>query len=271
MRTRCEAVAALTRPYPAMTIATVVGAPTEDAERLAAWSRWIQLQFDGPTLAEHREEVERACEELYAYLERADRPPPRRAGRRPALDADRGPRRRATASTTPSCATSSSTCWSAASTRRSHSSPTRCGCSPLTPSSGSCSPRARARARRGRRDHPRRAGDPVHGPDRRAGDRAPRRGLPRGDDRDGLRPSGQPRRRRRRADFDINARRAGKRALTFGAGIHYCLGANLARAELPRRSRSSRPRLPGLELDGEPVYDSVHGVYGLDALPIRWQ
>ena len=52
-----------------MTIATVVGAPTEDAERLAAWSRWIQLQFDGPTLAEHRAEVERACEELYAYLD----------------------------------------------------------------------------------------------------------------------------------------------------------------------------------------------------------
>ena len=35
-------------PYPAMTIATVVGAPTADAERLADWSRWIQLQFDGP-------------------------------------------------------------------------------------------------------------------------------------------------------------------------------------------------------------------------------
>ena len=57
------------KPYPAMTIATVVGAPTADAERLADWSRWIQLQFDGPTLAEHRDEVERACEELYAYLD----------------------------------------------------------------------------------------------------------------------------------------------------------------------------------------------------------
>ena len=53
--TECDAVSALTRPYPAMTIATVVGAPTDDAERLAAWSRWIQLQFDGPTLAEHRD------------------------------------------------------------------------------------------------------------------------------------------------------------------------------------------------------------------------
>jgi len=49
--------------------ASVVGAPTTDAERLAAWSHWIQLQFDGPTLAEHRAEVERACEELYTYLD----------------------------------------------------------------------------------------------------------------------------------------------------------------------------------------------------------
>ena len=57
------------RPYPSMTIATVVGAPIDDAERLASWSRWIQLQFDGPTLAEHRAEVERACEEFYAYLD----------------------------------------------------------------------------------------------------------------------------------------------------------------------------------------------------------
>src|SRR5579859_7757198 len=47
----CEAVGELTKPYPAMTIARVVGAPIADADRLAEWSRWIQLQFDGPTLA----------------------------------------------------------------------------------------------------------------------------------------------------------------------------------------------------------------------------
>ena len=30
------------------------------------------------------------------------------------------------------------------------------------------------------------------------------------------------------------------------------------------------PRMPGLALDGEPVYGSIDGIYGLDSLPIRW-
>ena len=29
-------------------------------------------------------------------------------------------------------------------------------------------------------------------------------------------------------------------------------------------------RMPGLALDGEPELGSVHGIYGLDSLPIRW-
>jgi cytochrome P450 len=73
------------------------------------------------------------------------------------------------------------------------------------------------------------------------------------------------------ATFDITREGAGKRALTFGAGIHYCLGANLARAELAEALAYLAPRMPGLELAGDPGFDSVHGIYGLTELPVRWQ
>jgi cytochrome P450 len=69
--------------------------------------------------------------------------------------------------------------------------------------------------------------------------------------------------------FDITAERKGK-PLTFGAGVHYCLGANLARAELQEALNFLAPRTQGLALDGEPEYGTIDGIYGLDALPIRW-
>ena len=71
--------------------------------------------------------------------------------------------------------------------------------------------------------------------------------------------------------FDITTERTTKaRALTFGAGIHYCLGANLARAELQEALAFLAPRMRDLRLDGEPRFESVHGVYGLEALPIAF-
>src|SRR3954471_15972193 len=71
--------------------------------------------------------------------------------------------------------------------------------------------------------------------------------------------------------FDITADRTGAKPLTFGAGVHYCLGANLARAEMQEALAFLAPRMPGLALDGEPSYGSIDGIYGLDALPIRWE
>jgi cytochrome P450 len=69
--------------------------------------------------------------------------------------------------------------------------------------------------------------------------------------------------------FDIT-RTDGGRVTTFGAGIHYCLGANLARAELQEGLAFLATHIEQLEPDGEPVYGSVNGIYGLDALPIRF-
>src|SRR5262249_16801528 len=39
---RTESVAALAKPYPALTIATILGAPPADAPRLHNWSTWVQ-------------------------------------------------------------------------------------------------------------------------------------------------------------------------------------------------------------------------------------
>ena len=72
------------------------------------------------------------------------------------------------------------------------------------------------------------------------------------------------------ADFDLTTERDSSKPLTFGAGPHYCLGANLARAELQEGLRFLAPRMPGLALDGEPVFGSVQGIYGLESLPLRW-
>jgi cytochrome P450 len=70
--------------------------------------------------------------------------------------------------------------------------------------------------------------------------------------------------------FDITAARPRTRALTFGAGVHYCLGANLARVELEEALAFLAPRMPDLELAGEPVYEGITGIYGLAELPLRF-
>jgi len=70
-------------------------------------------------------------------------------------------------------------------------------------------------------------------------------------------------------DFDITAERDG-RLLTFGAGTHYCLGANLARAELEEALAFLAPRMPGLAPDGPALLGGIEGIYGIDELPLRW-
>ena len=59
-------VEAFAKPYPSQVIATVMGAPPEDPERLWDWSRWIQRQF-GMKVLEEREQIEQAVVEFYAY------------------------------------------------------------------------------------------------------------------------------------------------------------------------------------------------------------
>jgi cytochrome P450 len=70
--------------------------------------------------------------------------------------------------------------------------------------------------------------------------------------------------------FDIT-RADGERVLTFGAGPHYCLGVNLARAELEEALSFLAPRMPGLALAGEPELEAVQGIYGVSRLECQWE
>ncbi len=70
--------------------------------------------------------------------------------------------------------------------------------------------------------------------------------------------------------FDITAERDPK-LFTFGAGAHFCLGVNLARAELEEALTFLAPRMPGLALAADPVLGGVQGIYGIDSLPLRWE
>jgi cytochrome P450 len=72
-----------------------------------------------------------------------------------------------------------------------------------------------------------------------------------------------------RNEFDITADRGGGRVLTFGAGIHYCVGANLARAEMQEGLAALARRVERLELAGEPEFGTPSGIYGLETLPLR--
>jgi cytochrome P450 len=59
--------------------------------------------------------------------------------------------------------------------------------------------------------------------------------------------------------------------LTFGSGIHYCLGAALARAELQEALPLLARRMPNLELDGEIEWKpATVGIWGPARLPLRF-
>jgi hypothetical protein len=69
-------------------------------------------------------------------------------------------------------------------------------------------------------------------------------------------------------EFDMH--RSEPAPLAFGGGIHYCLGAALARAELNEALPVLAARLPGLRLAGEPTWRPAVGITGPVTLPIAF-
>ncbi len=71
--------------------------------------------------------------------------------------------------------------------------------------------------------------------------------------------------------FDITKESSHAPHLTFGSGIHYCLGAWLARAELQEALPVLAERWPNLRLNGEVEWKPPQfGIWGPARLPIAW-
>ena len=261
-------VAALAKPYPSLTIAAVLGAPDRDAPRLHEWSSLVQRQFDIRALASEVPQIERAVVELQAYVEELLEQ--RRA--EPGDDLI--------------------TALLAAEEQGDRLSHDECVNLVLNVIAGGIDTTQAqlSHAMRLFAAHPRQwellRDDP--GLTRPAVDEVLRvepitpftarictadlehRGV--------IFPAGTivavcaERANREQdggEDFDITARRDG-RLLTFGAGTHFCLGSNLARAELEEALIFLAPRMPGLAAAGPAALGGVEGIYGIDELPLSW-
>ena len=246
----CEAVEAICKPYPAMTIARVLGAPVEDAPRLAGWSNWIQKQFSFD-FQEHRGTVEAACAELYAYLD--ELVAEGREGLVKTLSEELQDRELVNLVLNVLVGGVDTTQSQLAQALRLFAE---------HPEQWELL-----------RDEPERVPDAVqavlhHEPITPFTARICLEDLE-------FRGVAFPKNTMLMVwagaseTFDITAPPKA-RPLAFGAGIHFCLGYNLARAELEEALTALAPRMPGLALDGPVAYDSIHGIYGIDALPIRW-
>ena len=58
--------------------------------------------------------------------------------------------------------------------------------------------------------------------------------------------------------------------VSFGAGIHFCIGAPLARIELQVALSTLFKRLPALRLASPPRYNNVYHFHGLERLDVSW-
>ena len=71
--------------------------------------------------------------------------------------------------------------------------------------------------------------------------------------------------------FDVTVEQRAKQ-LTFGSGVHHCLGAALARAELQQALPMIARRLPGLAGTGPVEWKPpTFGIWGPARIPARWQ
>ena len=274
---RCDFVEAFAKPYPSQVIASVMGAPLEDAPRLHHWSNWIQKQFDAGAMASEKDKIEEAVEEFYEYAEgllRARRAEPGEDLMSRFIEAEEEGDRLSDVEcinlvfnilaggvdTTQSQMAHAIRLlaerpeqWRLLSERPELAEGAveeALRYEPITPFTARIMTEEVTYR------------DVVFPRDTVVMVCAftANRDLEEGGDGSGGDPD----------LFDVTADRGRARPLTFGAGVHYCLGANLARLEMQEGLTFLAERMRGLALDGEPVFGTVSGIYGLEELPIRF-
>jgi cytochrome P450 len=62
-----------------------------------------------------------------------------------------------------------------------------------------------------------------------------------------------------------------ERSITFGHGVHICLGQYLARVEMRIFFEELLPRLDWVEIDGEPRRSTSFFIGGPKSLPVRFK
>jgi cytochrome P450 len=280
---RCEFVEALAKPYPSLVIAEVMGAPLTDAPRLHHWSNMIQRQFDAASLMTERERIEQAVSEFYIYedeliAERRQSPGDDlisvliQAGTAPEGEGLTGPAE-----------------GGQEGNRLSHDELRNLILNILV-GGVDTSQSQLVHTIRLLAEHP----------DQWRALRADPRGLALAAVEEGLRyepitpftarittedieyrgvtfPSGSivlvsawhaNRQGIEPDSFDILADRPRARVLTFGAGIHYCLGANLARAEMEEAVAFLAENVQAIHLEEAPELGTPSGIYGVDRLEL---
>ncbi len=283
----CEFVRDVAKPYPSQAIAHVMGAPLEDAPRLHHWSNWIQRQFDAISMTEQKPAIEQAVSEFYEYawgLVRARREQPGEDLISLLIAAEEEGERLSDVE----CVnlvlnvliggvdTTQSQLAHAIRLLAEHPDQWQ-----LLGERPELAAQAVEEALRYEPITPFTARILVEEVTFRdvtfpegtivmvcafTGNRD----LPAGGNGAGGAAGADP------DEFNIAAtdrRSASNRArvLTFGAGVHFCVGANLARVELQEALAFLAPRMPGLELAGQPVFEGITGIYGLAELPLRWR
>jgi cytochrome P450 len=287
----CDFVPAIARPYPALTMAAVIGAPIQDAGRLHEWSSWVQRQFDIRALETCLPEIERAVNEVEDYVTDLLRRRHSALGSgRPGEDLISELLAASPPPATPALPGQTGQTEQTGQPEQDRLSGAECVSLVVNLLAGGIDTTASqlAHAIRLFALHPDQwevlAERPVLAA--AAAEEVLRfepvtpftaRICTADIEHRGVRfPAGtivavcaERVNREEGERFSITALRNGGQ-LTFGAGAHQCLGASLARAELEEALAFLAPRMPFLALGAPPQLGGVEGIYGIDKLLVTW-